>query len=164
MKTLTTKDLEVLGWVIFGTNLHQLQKLIILQIIEVCFNFTITTSGMFESAKWKSYIINSTRYCAVGVMHGFGSWFEVEFGSIPDGHDYSPMTLSTAPWKPYVRSRVHAQLNLGSILKLHALSYFDQSKLYSMLIEARVHAQFGLYSEITCLNYFFYESKLYIAC
>ena len=39
-------------------------------------------------------------------MHGFGSWFEVEFGSIPDGHDYSPVTLSTSPWKPYVRENV----------------------------------------------------------
>ncbi len=93
-------------------------------------------------------------------MHGFGSWFEVEFGSIPDGHDYSPVTLSTSPWKPYVTE--HAQLSLGSILKLHALSCFDQSsrslveteymlslvstlELYalsystSLLAEARVH-------------------------
>lgn len=35
-------------------------------------------------------------------MHGFGSWFEVEFSSIPDGYDFSPVSLSTSPWKPYV--------------------------------------------------------------
>lgn len=40
---------------------------------------------------------------SAGVMHGFGSWFEVEFSSIPDGHDYSPVKLSTSPWKPYVQ-------------------------------------------------------------
>lgn len=69
-------------------------------------------------------------------MHGFGSWFEVEFGSIPDGHDYSPVTLSTSPWKPYVRSRKHAQFGLYS--EIACLSFFDQSKLYSMSVETRV--------------------------
>ena len=33
-------------------------------------------------------------------MHGFGSWFEVEFGSVPDHYDYTPVVLSTSPWKP----------------------------------------------------------------
>ncbi|KAL5489482.1 hypothetical protein EMCRGX_G018576 [Ephydatia muelleri] len=35
-----------------------------------------------------------------GIMHGFGSWFDVTFGSIPEGYKYSPVVLSTSPRYP----------------------------------------------------------------
>ena len=36
----------------------------------------------------------------IGTLHGFGSWFDVRFGDIPEDYRYKPVSLSTSPSDP----------------------------------------------------------------
>ena len=46
-------------------------------------------------------------WLCIGILHGFGSWFDVTFGGVSSSSGYDPVTLSTSPSNQWVLILFH---------------------------------------------------------